>query len=301
MHLWSPFCCTWRVHAPEQASPRASAGLRRVSYRLPGCKGCAPCSCSVLLPGVGPWCSAGAKIISSPSSSSHVLGAAAPGDLAVAPLHALQRFCCSCSLLAPAVPTLPSPSRRPAPRFEGAELLRAAARADGAGTWQKSLRLREVGGTAETWGGPGGTGQRWEQLRCPAVRSADAEQPGQVREAGAGQPEMTCSVSPATKPTGSRQPSPWLGVRICAQGCRLQLPGAGTGACERQAGMGGTGGWRDNSLGSPGPIHPDTMSAVVKGGVESPAVPPDPPLPPQPSSPACRARCGWCCGWRWKP
>lgn len=21
---------------------------------------------------------------------------------------------------------------------------------------------------------------------------------------------------------------------------------------------------------------------------------------PQPSSPACRARCEWCCGWRWK-
>lgn len=45
----------------------------------------------------------------------------------------------------------------------------------------------------------------------------------------------------------------------------------------------------------------DAVAAVVSVGVGSPAVPPDPPLPPQPSSPACRARCGWCCGWRWKP
>lgn len=34
--------------------------------------------------------------------------------------------------------------------------------------------------------------------------------------------------------------------------------------------------WRDNSLGSPGPIHPDTVAAVVSVGVGSPAVPPDP-------------------------
>lgn len=214
-----------------------------------------------------------------------MLHTAAPGDVALAPLHALQRFCCSCSLLSPAVPSLPSPSRRPAPRSEVAELLCATARADGAGTWQKSLRLREAG---MWWGHGGDVGRAWGHgAELGAGRWADAEQPGQVRGAGVGSQEQPalCPLPPSLQGPGDQ----------------VLAPGAGTSACKRKGGMRGMGRWRDNSLGSPGPIHPDTVAAVVSVGVGSPAVPPDPPLPPQPSSPACRARCGWCCGWRWKP
>lgn len=159
-----------------------------------------------------PWCSAGAKVTPSPSASSPMLHTAAPGDVALAPLHALQRFCCSCSLLSPAVPSLPSPSRRPAPRSEVAELLRAAAWAGGAGTWQKSLRLREAG---TRWGHGGDVGRAWGHgAELGAGRWADAEQPGQVRGAGVGSQEQPalCPLPPSLQGPSDQTLAPGQGL-----------------------------------------------------------------------------------------